>query len=112
MELKRKKIISVILLTELVAVLILLNGCKKSTPTTNETTTITSQEKTQPETETIVQVDEQIEQTICPVMGEPIDKDIYVTFLGKKVYFCSKESEEKFMEEPEKYLDKLPQFQK
>ena len=44
-------------------------------------------------------------------MEGPIDKDIYVEFLGKKVYFCCKECEEKFMEEPEKYLDKLPQFQ-
>ena len=114
MEHGRKKIMSIIVLAGLVVVLILVNGCKKSEPTTDETTTITSQEIAQPDTRTgtIAKVVATVEQTICPIMGEPIDKNIYVEILGKKVYFCCEGCEQKFMEEPEKYLDKLPQFQK
>ena len=52
------------------------------------------------------------EQTTCPVMGNPIDKNIFVEYQGKKVYFCCKDCVAKFQAEPEKYLSKLPQFQK
>ncbi len=52
-----------------------------------------------------------IVQTTCPVMeGNPINKDIFVDYTGKRVYFCCKGCDKKFMENPEKYLDKLPQF--
>jgi membrane fusion protein, copper/silver efflux system len=52
-----------------------------------------------------------IVQTTCPVMeGNPINKDIFVDYKGKRVYFCCKGCDKKFMENPEKYLDKLPQF--
>ena len=27
-------------------------------------------------------------QTTCPVMGNPINKDIYADYSGKRVYFC------------------------
>jgi len=49
-------------------------------------------------------------QTHCPVMGNPIDKDIFTEYRGKKVYFCCPGCIEQFLAEPEKYLDKLPQF--
>jgi YHS domain-containing protein len=53
----------------------------------------------------------EIEQTTCPVMdGNPIDKNVFVEYQGKKVYFCCPECKAKFQENPEKYLDKLPQF--
>lgn len=51
------------------------------------------------------------EQTLCPVMGNPIDKNVFVEYEGKKVYFCCPGCIEKFQAEPEKYLSKLPQFQ-
>ena len=50
------------------------------------------------------------EQTLCPVMGNPINKDVFVEYKGKKVYFCCPGCDEKFTADPEKYLDKLPQF--
>ncbi|MBL7154721.1 MAG: efflux RND transporter periplasmic adaptor subunit [Phycisphaerae bacterium] len=50
------------------------------------------------------------EQTTCPIMGGPIDKQYFTTYKGKKVYFCCPGCEEEFLKEPEKYLAKLPQF--
>ena len=50
------------------------------------------------------------EQTLCPVMGNPIDKKYFVEYQGKKVYFCCPGCDKMFLAEPEKYLDKLPQF--
>ncbi len=51
-----------------------------------------------------------VEQTTCPVMDGPINKNLYVKYKGKKVYFCCPGCQEKFKAEPEKYLSKLPQF--
>ncbi|MCK5564892.1 MAG: efflux RND transporter periplasmic adaptor subunit [Planctomycetes bacterium] len=50
------------------------------------------------------------EQTVCPVMGGAINKDIFVEYKGKKVYFCCPGCEDIFLKDPEKYMDKLPQF--
>jgi Cu(I)/Ag(I) efflux system membrane fusion protein len=50
-------------------------------------------------------------QTTCPVMGGPIDPKVYTEYKGKRVYFCCKGCDKKFLENPELYLDKLPQFQ-
>lgn len=55
-------------------------------------------------------VEAMVEQKICPIMGAPINKDLYVEYRGKKVYFCCNSCQEKFKAEPEKYLSKLPQF--
>jgi Cu(I)/Ag(I) efflux system membrane fusion protein len=55
---------------------------------------------------------EVIEQTHCPIMGGPIDKNVFIEYQGKKVYFCCPGCEETFLKDPEKYLDKLPQFRK
>jgi len=53
----------------------------------------------------------EIEQTICPVMaGNPIDKNVFVEYQGKKVYFCCDDCKAKFNADPEKYIAKLPQF--
>jgi YHS domain-containing protein len=52
-----------------------------------------------------------VEQTTCPVMGGEINKDIFVEYKGKKVYFCCAGCEGKFEAEPEKYLSLLPQFE-
>jgi len=53
-----------------------------------------------------------VEQTICPVMGGPVNKDIFVEYQGKKVYFCCPSCKADFEKNPEKYLPKLPQFKK
>lgn len=54
-----------------------------------------------------------VEQTMCPVMdGNKIDKNVFVEYKGKKVYFCCADCKAKFIAEPEKYAAKLPQFQK
>ncbi len=57
-------------------------------------------------------VSEAIEQTICPVMGGAINKELYTEYKEKKVYFCCAGCKEKFEKEPDKYISKLPQFGK
>ena len=52
------------------------------------------------------------EQTTCPVMGGAINKDIFVEYQGKKVYFCCNGCPDVFKADPAKYLAKLPQFAK
>ncbi|MBN2511390.1 MAG: YHS domain-containing protein [Sedimentisphaerales bacterium] len=52
------------------------------------------------------------EQTTCPVMvGRAIDKNLFVEYNGKKVYFCCKGCITEFNKDPEKYVKLLPQFQ-
>ena len=80
--------------------LIVVGGCKKSEPE-GPTSTV-------PEVKDVTPVAG--EQTMCPVMGGAIDKNIFVEYKGKKVYFCCPGCEKQFKEEPEKYLAKLPQF--
>ena len=50
------------------------------------------------------------EQKTCPVMEGTINKKLYTEYKGKKVYFCCAGCKTKFEKNPEKYLDKLPQF--
>jgi hypothetical protein len=52
------------------------------------------------------------EQTTCPVLDGPINKDVFVEYQGKKVYFCCDSCKAVFEKSPEKYLAKLPQFAK
>jgi YHS domain-containing protein len=55
----------------------------------------------------------EIEQTMCPVMdGNKIDKNVFVEYKGKKVYFCCTGCKAKFEADPEKYIANLPQFAK
>jgi len=78
--------------------LFVLQGCKKSEPAAPSGT----------EAEQVASAT--IEQTTCPIMGNAINKAIFTEYKGKKVYFCCPGCEEKFNEEPEKYIAKLPQF--
>ena len=80
--------------------LIVAGGCKKSEP---EGPTSTA-----PEVKDVAAAAG--EQTECPIMAGAIDKNIFVEYKGKKVYFCCAGCKDKFNEEPEKYLAKLPQF--
>mgnify|MGYP001566155610 CR=1 FL=1 len=81
--------------------LILLNGCKNSEHEHAATTTEPAKEA----------ASAAIEQTICPVMEMKIDKNVFVEYKGKKVYFCCPDCIDKFKAEPEKYAAKLPQIQ-
>ncbi len=46
-------------------------------------------------------------QTLCPVMGDKINKDVYVDYKGERIYFCCKGCPETFLKDPDKYLKKL-----
>jgi len=72
---------------------LLVMGCSKSA----DTPTAASAPATQP----------MIAQTICPIMGNPINPEIFVEHDGRKVYFCCKPCVEKFKADPAKYLSKL-----
>jgi len=53
----------------------------------------------------------EILQKTCPVLvGNPINPEVFTVYRGKKVYFCCPTCKAKFLEDPEKYLDRLPQF--
>lgn len=118
MKLKCKKLVSVLICAGLFMVAsVVLTGCKKSEPDTTEpVTTEMSKEMAQKEDmmmDTATQVAAATEQTTCPIMdGNKINKDVFVEYKGKKVYFCCPDCKAKFEADPEKYIAKLPQFQK
>ena len=121
---KKKQFKTIFLLAGLLLVgLFVLQGCKKSEPTTptepNEVAGETEAEARRRHLRT-ARINRQelaedidaaaIEQTTCPVMGNPINKDIFTEYKSKKVYFCCAGCKEEFEKEPEKYIAKLPQF--
>ena len=57
--------------------------------------------------EHIEQVSEMIPQKTCPVMGAPINKEVYSDHDGRRVYFCCAGCIETFRVNPAKYLEKL-----
>ncbi len=87
--------------------LIMLNGCKKSEPAPTETSAETIAATMDEPAEAVAAI---VEQTACPIMSSPINKALFAEYKGKKVYFCCPGCEDKFKEEPEKYIAKLPQF--
>ena len=48
------------------------------------------------------------QQQLCPVLGNPIAKDVYLDYLGVRVYFCCPPCKPKFLANPMKYIPKLP----
>jgi len=134
---EKRKSIQTILGVAVAALMLLLlaQGCKKEKPMAKQTqpsqtatksqtdqmsamaekTAETAKETTETAKETAAATADQamaaVEQKTCPVMdGNPIDKSIFVEYKGKKVYFCCKDCEKKFLADPEKYIAKLPQF--
>jgi YHS domain-containing protein len=95
---------TIILSMALVVIGLGLVGCKKkeqpaSTPPAEPNKTVSSEMTT--------------EQTMCPIMdGNKIDKNVFVEYKGKKVYFCCAACKGEFEKDPEKYIAKLPQFAK
>jgi YHS domain-containing protein len=97
-------------LSILVISLIALSGCKKSEPQHDHSQHDDSEHAMAEVAETAVDTASAAEQTTCPVMGGKINKDIFVEYEGKKVYFCCAGCEGKFNAEPDKYTALLPQF--
>ncbi|MHC4926189.1 MAG: YHS domain-containing protein [Planctomycetota bacterium] len=59
-----------------------------------------------------VHSDQEILNKVCPVMvGNKVDPELYSTYQDKRVHFCCPSCKEAFDENPEKYLDRLPQFE-
>jgi YHS domain-containing protein len=46
-------------------------------------------------------------QTVCPVLGGNINKQVYADYKGKRVYFCCEGCDTEFKKDPEKYMKKL-----
>ena len=49
----------------------------------------------------------EVKQTVCPVMGGEINKEVYADYNGKRVYFCCQGCLSTFKKNPEKYMKKL-----
>lgn len=100
----RTRNLVMVLAAVLITALTVLAGCKKK------------EEAPAPppvEPNKTVAVEAQAEQTMCPIMdGNKIDKNVFVEYKGKKVYFCCPVCKGQFDADPEKYISKLPQFQK
>ena len=85
-----------------VAFVVAIVGCKKSTPVDEH------DEHSESISSTVSG-----EQATCPIMkGNPINKNIFTEYNGKKVYFCCEMCIDKFKAEPEQYVSQLPQFSK
>jgi YHS domain-containing protein len=46
-------------------------------------------------------------QTMCPVMGGPINRACYEDYKDKRVYFCHEACKAEFKKDPEKYMKKM-----
>ncbi|MGE5295103.1 MAG: YHS domain-containing protein [Solirubrobacterales bacterium] len=107
----RKAVVIAGLSLVMTAVLVGFTGCGKEQPPAKQTQQAQQPAQAQtaagePQAQTVA-----IEQTTCPVMeGNPINKNIFVEYKGKKVYFCCKGCPDQFLANPEKYVAKLPQF--
>jgi YHS domain-containing protein len=100
----------VVLVALIVVTTMFLVGCAKDKPVTKQKTQAVATQVSagQQGTETVA-----AEQKTCPVMdGNPIDKNIFVEYQGKKVYFCCAACKATFLAHPEQYVSKLPQFAK
>ncbi len=46
-------------------------------------------------------------QSTCPVLGSPIDKNLYVDYQGKRIYVCCAGCIDQVKKDPAKYIEKL-----
>jgi len=110
--------LAVILAFAILAVLVTLVGCKKKEEPAAPTQAPAMEEAKEAATATAEEAKKtaetaaaSVEQTMCPVMdGMKIDKNVFVEYKGKKVYFCCADCKAKFEADPEKYVANLPQF--
>lgn len=98
---KSRQLMTVVLVGVVALTAFSLTGCKKEPEPTIPVETAKAVD---------AEVADVMEQKLCPVMSGEINKELYTEYKGKKVYFCCPGCEEQFKAEPEKYLDKLPQF--
>ena len=101
----------------MVVAVVLGGGCKKkeapATPAKEMPMESMQKQATKTAEDTKKTTAASVEQTMCPVMeGNKIDKNVFVEYKGKQVYFCCAQCKAAFEKEPEKYLAKLPQFAK
>lgn len=53
---------------------------------------------------------ELVPQKTCPVMGNPINEDLYVEHEGKKIHVCCEPCMAQVKENPEKFVEKLKEM--
>lgn len=46
-------------------------------------------------------------QTVCPVMGGKINKDVFVDVKGKRIYLCCAGCEKALKADPDKYIKQM-----
>jgi YHS domain-containing protein len=46
-------------------------------------------------------------QTLCPVLGGQVNKQVYADYQRKRIYFCCSGCDAEFKKDPEKYIQKL-----
>jgi YHS domain-containing protein len=46
-------------------------------------------------------------QTLCPVRGNPVRREFYADFEGKRVYFCCQGCRSSFLDDPEWYMTRI-----
>ena len=90
-------------LAAVVVTLVLSAGCGRS----EAPTAASPKPEATPAAEPGVTQPAEITQTVCPVMGGAINKDIYTDHNGKRVYFCCQGCIAEFTKNPAKYLAKL-----
>ena len=105
MNVRNKNLIMLLTISTLMLTMFALTGCKKKSEPAAPA------EIKQVVSETVEAI-ESVEQKTCPIMGSPINKELYTEYKGQKVYFCCAGCKPKFDANPEKYIAKLPQFKK
>ena len=100
MNVSYKNLTTFLVVCAVMVTMVTLAGCKKESEPTLEDVT----------SEVRGAAEEVIAQTTCPVMGGKINKNIFVEYKGKKVYFCCPGCVGSFAKDREKYVSKLPQF--
>jgi YHS domain-containing protein len=105
----------IVLLVAVVAIGLSLTACKKKEQPVVPSKTMSMEDMSKKAAATAEEVKTaaaSMEQTTCPVSGDKIDKNVFVEYKGKKVYFCCSMCVDQFNKDPEKYIAKLPQFAK
>ena len=83
---------------------LLIIGCEKKESQTAEPATVETPQvaEEQPATASVG-----APQTVCPLMGGKINKNIFADYEGKRVYFCCAGCMDSFNKEPAKYIKQM-----
>ena len=55
---------------------------------------------------TLQDIPEGEDAIVCPVSGEPANKEIFTEYQGEKIHFCCEDCKAMFLKSPEKYVKK------